>query len=132
AEARYTELQGQYHKDIADEKLRTLINMIRERLNAGVNYERLSFLVSTAKNNRNCSEPEMKRFVVSTQLTKGPASAVSFANGAIVVSGAGTAAITADGAPEAWFDPAQSVKITFTKLGGEKSFAEGVLPLHHS
>ena len=38
----------------------------------------------------------------------------------------------AEGKPEAWYDPAKPVAITFTKLGGSSEKIEGVLPLHKS
>ena len=73
-----------------------------------------------------------RRFLLQTPISRGAHASVSFADNAITVTGAGESARDADGNPEAWFDPAEAVRIAFTLPGGEESASEGLLPLYHT
>lgn len=73
-----------------------------------------------------------RRFILQTPTTSGANDSVGFAEGFLTVTGTGMSKLTADGNPEAWFDPAQPVTIFFTHLGGEWTDVTGILPLHHS
>jgi len=133
AEDRATAFQRQYEEEVPQGPEKEIMQAVRERLAAGVGPERLAFVVSVAENTENCRpEPVNKRFIVQTQLTTGANGAIGFNDGQITVSGTGTSARTAAGAPEARFDPTQPVRIVITAIGGKETVIEGVLPLHQS
>lgn len=129
---RFEELERQYQNDIGDENIRKLVILLKERLAAGIKPDRLMTILSKAENIRQCSTPETKRFILKTDVSRGPASSNSFANSSIIVTGTGQPTVNDKGAKESWFDPAQPVSIQFKTNTGEETKAEGVLPLHHS
>jgi hypothetical protein len=111
----------------------TLLDRVKEKLDAGVDIERLQFLVDAATNTPRCSEqPASKRFMVQTLLFAGANDSVVFADGTITVTARGESAVDADGKAEAWFDPAQPIKLILTLIGGKVSEVSGKLPLHTS
>ena len=57
---------------------------------------------------------------------------MGFADGRITVTGEGKNAVSPDGLPEGWFDPAQELSINLTTIGGESASVAGLLPLHTS
>jgi len=114
-------------------RVATLLNNLREKLDAGVDQDRLAFLIASAANPRTCDEqPVTKRFLVRTPLYQGANDSVSFADGAIVVTAEGVAATDAQGRVEAWFDPAKPVTLHLTRIGGDTVDKTGMLPLHVS
>ena len=113
----------------ANGPLRNLLNLVKERLTEGTNADRLSFLIRSARPPRNCSDPDTKRFIVSTPTYQGPDSVISVDDGLIVITAEGESALNQSGQPEAWYDPGQPVKVEFKKLGGEVEVKEGNLPL---
>jgi hypothetical protein len=116
-----------------DSDQRALILAAQEKIKAGVLPERLLALVNAASMPRNCKTRESKRFMLGTEVgTPAEISWAKFANGAVIVSGAGTASLNANKQPEAWFEQKKPVKIRFTILGGKVSAAEGTLPLTHT
>lgn len=129
---RYRQLQEQMSSQTPEGPLRTLTDLIREQVTAGIDPERLAFVIRSASPPRNCVDPETKRFVVTTPAYKGPDSTVSVAEGEIVITGEGISARNAQGEPEAWFDPARPVALTFTLSTGEVSQKKGNLPLSHT
>lgn len=112
--------------------LRELLDLVKLRLKEGTNPERLSFVIKSAQPPRNCTDPETKRFVVSTPTYKGSDSTISIDDGLIVVTAKGESAQTKDGQAEAWYDPGQPVSLEFQKHGGETEKKDGVLPLSSS
>jgi len=126
-------LEAQYGRGVSPAQAKQLIDLVRDRLAAGISADRLAFVVGAAQNEERCDDtPATKRFIVQTGLGVGANDTVSFADNRIVVTASGTPALNADGNPEAWFDAAQPVKIKFSVAGGQTSDAEGVLPLHPS
>jgi hypothetical protein len=110
-----------------------LVNLVRDRLAAGVAPERLAFVIQAAQDEERCDEDtSTRRFIAQTQLGEGANDTVSFANNRIVVTASGTAAIDTAGNPEAWFNPAQPITVRFAVAGGAASETAGVLPLHPS
>ena len=110
-----------------------LLARVQEKLDAGVDIERLQFLVSAAANAPRCSgQPASKRFMVQTLLFAGANDSVSFADGTVTITARGESAVNADGNAEAWFDPAQRIKLILTLIGGRVSEVSGKLPLHTS
>jgi hypothetical protein len=126
--------QARYEQEVPTGFVREMMALVKEKLEAGADEERLAFLVAAADQPRNCDEnPETKRFIVTTELQTGGANdAVSFGERSITVTAVGQAARDASGNLEAWFDPQRPIAVTFTQLGGKTVSAEGTLPLHHA
>lgn len=129
---RYRELQDQMNDQVPEGPLRTLGDLLRQQVAAGIDPERLAYVIRSASPPRNCVDPETKRFVVTTPAYKGPDSSVSVAEGEVVVTGEGISARNEKGEPEAWFDPARPVTLIFKLSTGEMSEKKGNLPLSHS
>ena len=104
---------------------------VRQQLDQGMAPERLFFVIKSARPPTDCTEPETKRFIVSTPSYAAPDSTVSVADGAVIISGKGTSAMTKDGRAEAWFDPAKDITINFSANGSVET-KSGALPLRHS
>jgi len=120
-------------KEIPSGPIADLLNRMQEKIDAGVDIERLQFLVNAAANTPRCSEkPVSKRFMVQTLLFAGANDSVAFADGTITVTARGESAVSADGNVEAWFDPAQPIKLILTLIGGRVAEVSGKLPLHTS
>lgn len=126
--------EARYQREVPTGFVREMMQLVKQKLEAGADEERLAFLVSAADKPRVCDDqPETKRFIVSTELQEGGANdAVSFGERAITVTARGEAARDANGNLEAWYDPEKPINVTFTQLGGKTVTAEGTLPLHHS
>ncbi|MBN8520958.1 MAG: hypothetical protein J0L77_03560 [Alphaproteobacteria bacterium] len=131
ANTRYEQIKQEYNAAIPEGPVQDLIKIVREQLDQGMDPQRLSFFIKSARPPTGCTEPEIKRFVVTTPAYKGGDSTVSVADGAIVITGTGTSARNAKGEPEAWFDPAQKVKITFSH-DQKSEVKESNLPIRHS
>lgn len=133
ARTRQRELQQRYDADVPTGNARVLLDLVRERLSAGVSPERLEFMISSATEKPECDgSPVTKRFLVRTPLSSGANDSVSFADRTLTVSASGESATTEGGAPQAWYDPAKPVAISLTALGGETVRIDGKLPLHKS
>ncbi len=131
--AKAEEWQMRYQKDVPSGQLKELVGSVEEKLQKGVAFERLQFVIGAAENPRACDkDPVTRRFIVTTSLQTGANDSVSFANNTLTVTAEGVSARNADGLPEAWFDPQQPVKVIFTHLGDDPIVVNGTLPLHHS
>lgn len=132
AQAAAQEWQIRYERDVPLGDRAALMALIDEQLATGVTAERIGRFVEAAAAQRECAEPDTKRFLLGTDVNRGQAQAVTFAGGEVTVSGQGTAARSEANLPQGWFDPAQPVTLSFTKIGGERNESAGVLPLHTS
>ncbi|PWC32423.1 hypothetical protein [Azospirillum sp. TSO35-2] len=132
AEARTAELEGRLQREVPTGDLAKLTQLVAERLKGGLDANRLGFVITQAQTQRNCQQADTKRFTLSTPLLKGGARGVTFANGAVSVSGEGQSAHNPQGNAESWFDPGQPVTIKITGMGGKSTSVTGVLPLHQS
>lgn len=132
ATTRYDQLQATYEEILPEGPLRDLTALLKQQLDEGRSAERLAFLIRSARPPRNCTEPETKRFVVSSPAYDGPKSKISLANGALEISGSGQSAVNSNGQPEAWYDPSKRLKIEFAAKGEKPFVKSGVLPLRHS
>lgn len=133
ASSRLEQLQSQYEQELPTEgPTRALVELLRKQLADGMPPERLSFVIKSARPPRNCSDPSSKRFMVKTPAYSGPDSAASIGEGAVSVSGIGSASRNKDGALEAWFDPSQQITVAFKIAGGETEKKTGTLPMQHS
>lgn len=127
------EWRDRYEAEVPTGKERELLDSIREQTGKGADPARIAFLITTAAKERDCdAEGVTKRFLPRTAISVGASDAVTFAEGAIVVTGEGEPASNADGQPEAWFDAGKQLTLRFIQAGGAASEAAGMLPLHHS
>lgn len=131
ANTRYEQLLADYNTQIPEGPMQDLTRLLREQVEQGMDPDRLAFAIKSARPPTDCSEPETRRFIVITPTYSGPDSAVSVADGAIMINGRGVSAQNKDGRPEAWFDPAQPVEISFI-AGGETEVKKGTFPMRHS
>lgn len=128
-----TDLEARYREQIPDDTIDALVKLMRERMTtAGVSAERMNSILSAASNPRSCRNRDNKRFMLSTSLNQGRDNTATFGQGAVTVSGEGQTATSADGKPEAWYDPAKPVSMKFRLIGGRVTVAQGPLPLQHS
>lgn len=133
ARAELARWQARYQADVPTGKARELLALTGDLLDKGVPPERIGMMIKAAGRKLDCvGEPATRRFLVRTPLYRGANDAVTFADNAITVTAAGASAKDANGNPEAWFDPAQPVTVSFVGLGGEPSKVSGLLPLHHA
>jgi cell division protein FtsB len=133
SQQKIAELEARYREQIPDAQTEAMIKIVREKLAAGiVSRERLLTILAAASNPRSCRSREVKRFMLSTSINQGTDSSATFSAGAVVVSGEGQMATSADGKPEAWFDAAKPVSMKFRLIGGRVTVAEGKLPLTHN
>jgi hypothetical protein len=132
AERRSDELAARLAADVPAPEVLELAGVVAERLAAGVPADRIAFFIRSASLARDCSEASTRRFVVATPIYRGGNTSVGFAGGTVTVSGTGESARTAEGAPQAWFDPARPVTLTFTTIEGEVHDVTGTLPITHA
>lgn len=132
ANARLEQVQKTYEETIPEGPMRDLMALVKKQLDEGMDPQRLTMAVQSARPPRNCSEIETKRFVVSTPAYEGPDSKITVAENTISISGTGVSARNDKGQPEAWYDPSRPVHLAFTLIGGKEQKIDGVLPLHHS
>jgi len=131
-QARYKQLQQTYEENLPEGPLRELVSVLKQQLEEGRDPARLSFLIRSARPPRNCTEPETKRFVVSTPAYDGPESEMTIAEGALVIKAHGISAMNASGKAEAWYDPTKNVAFEFLGQGGVKEKKSGMFPMNHS
>ncbi len=122
-----------YRRDVPGGEVAVLLGRLQEKLAAGVDRERLAFLIDSADKPRNCdNKPVTKRFVVRTPISRSANDSVSFAKNVITVTALGESARNEEGKVEAWFDPAQAVALRLVQLGGKTTVRKGKLPIHTS
>lgn len=126
-------LEERYARNVPSPEMTELLDLVQQRMNAGISRERIAYVIGAAREQVECDYgPVTKRFVLSTPIYRSAADTVRFAENTIMVSGDGEAQRNDAGNPLAWYDPAQSVTIRFTHIGGEISTVSGRLPLRHS
>jgi cell division protein FtsB len=131
-QVRYQQLEAKYEQDVPTGALKQLTDIVKKQLNSGIDAERLSSAINSARPPKNCSEPAVKRFVIRTPVYSGPHGNVVFGNGMITVTGVGISAVSPTGSPEAWYDSGKPVSISFIQTGGKGTVKTGLLPIHHS
>lgn len=132
ANTRYEQLRAEYNAAVPEGPMQDLLKLVKQQLDEGMEPGRLSFLIRSARPPTGCTEADSKRFIVSTPTYKGESSAVTIADGAVVIYGNGMSAKNAQGEPEAWYDPAQGITVNFKNAKGEVETKTGTLPLRHS
>ncbi len=132
AQIRYQQLEEKYKQEVPSGAFKTLTDLVKRQLDAGIDPERISMAIESARPPRNCTEPTVKRFVMKTPVYNGPHGQVSFANGTITVTGLGAPAVSQSGTAEAWYDAGKPVTISFMQTGGKQTDKTGLLPIRHS
>ena len=132
AEARVADVEARLKRDVPTGELARLSKMVSQRLSSGLDPARLAFVIEQAQTQRNCQQPDSKRFMLATPLLKTGNRATTFGNGTITVTGEGMSARNAQGQPESWYDPAQPVRIRIVTQSGKETVVAGPLPLHQS
>lgn len=132
AQTLYEQLEKTYNEALPEGPAQDLMTLVRRQLAEGMDPARMAYLLQAGQPPRNCSEPETKRFVVTTPAYKGADSQVNISEGAILIKGRGESAKNQKGDPEAWFDQAKPIQLEFTTKEGKLESKKGVLPLSHS
>lgn len=130
AEAALESMRQRYAAEIPSGEAADLLEQVREQLSAGVEPERLAFLIGAAGLPACQSAPVTKRFMPRTPLSTGARSFIRF-DDRITVTGEGDSARSEAGLPEAWYDPAMPVRLEFRLLDGTTTSIEGIIPLTH-
>jgi cell division protein FtsB len=131
AEAALGHMRERYAAEIPSGAAADLLARLRAQLGAGVEPERLAFLIEAAALDDDCQdEPETKRFMPRTPLSTGPLSYVRFGD-RITITGEGESARNEAGLAEAWFDPALPIRLEFRTMDGATTTIEGTVPLTH-
>ncbi len=124
-------MRRRYALDVPQGELARLLQRVEAQLQAGVDPDRLAFLIDAAATPASCEgQPVTKRFMPRTPISTGPISFVRF-DDRITVTGTGEPARNPDGLAEAWYDPAFPVRLEFRTLNGAVSSVEGIVPLIH-
>jgi hypothetical protein len=131
AEAALESMRQRYAAEIPTGDAADLLAQLQGQLDAGVEPERLAFLIEAAGLEDACqSEPVTKRFMPRTAISTGSLSYVRF-DDRITVTGEGVSARSEADLPEAWYDPAQPVRLDFRTLDGGITSIEGIVPFTH-
>lgn len=127
------EWQRRYERDVPRGSYKELFDLTKAKLEAGVDEQRLRFVIDAVENERACDgTPVTKRFVVRTPLYRGSEDSIRFADGTLIVTAKGPSARTEDGRPQAWFDPASEITLYLRHIGGDVAEVTGRLPVQHS
>lgn len=132
ARLRVEQIERRYRQDVPTGDRKRLMDLVTGRLEAGVPVDRLAFLIESADRPVACDPVETKRFLMRTPLYDGANTSVSFADEAVLITGAGQSAETADGKPQAWFDPGKPVSLVFRRIDGVEVEVEDMLPVQKS
>ena len=127
------EWERRFRENILEERMKDMLALVTAKLDAGIDEERLAFLINSASNPRACEgNAKTKRFLVQTPLFKGANDSVGFHDNTITVTALGESAVNEAGQREGWYDPAKPMTLRFTHIGGETGEKTGKLPLQHS
>lgn len=132
ATVRLQQLKTNYEELISSGPMQNLVELLKKQIDKGVDTGRLESVITRARPPQNCSNQNIKRFIVKTPVFKGPTSKATIANGKIIIWANGQSAQNSSGKKEAWFDPAQPVELIVKKAGQKEMKKSGILPLYHS
>lgn len=116
------------YEELAPDEMQAIITRAQAKLSDGLAPGRLIFAIDQAREPRDCSPAENRRFIARTDNYDGANTTVRF-NDLVTVGGTGVAA--EEGRAQ-WFDPVQDVTMTFTPLGGNTQEVSGQLPVQHA
>ena len=118
---------------VPDGEFGALVDLLRTRMEGGVPMERLRFVVSQARAERQCREGvERRRFQPRLPSDVSPLQTAAFLDNRITVSATASPMTQADGTQGEGFDPAKPLEIRLLRIGGNLELVKGVLPLGHS
>jgi len=133
ANIKYQQIEDQLQTELPQEgPMKDIVGLIRDQLQSGVDAERLAGVIRTMSPPRNCTDPEIKRFIVQTPKNMATVNSTTIADGAISITAVGEAAKNKSGKDEAWYDPARPVTLNFEwrgKDGPEKIERRNNLPI---
>jgi hypothetical protein len=131
AESALETLRRRYAANVPQGELAALMDQLAAQRAAGVDLERLAFMIDAAGQPPACDgAPATKRFVPRTVVSTGPVSFVRF-DDRVTVTATGEPARNAEGLAEAGFDPAVPLRLDFRTLDGAVATVEGLVPLTH-
>lgn len=128
----YKKLRTDYLRQTPDETTQPILALARDKMEAGIPTERLMALLNAVRIDADCDAPEIKRFMPRTPLHTEGNDFVRFFGGLVTVTGEGASALSPQGKPEAWYNSAKPVKLSFAPVGGNAIKSEGLLPIHAS
>ena len=118
---------------LPNEEIRSLIGVVTEKANSGVDIARMQTIIGGITKDAQCSgETDTKRFIVLTPVSTEQSSTASYYRGLITLAGIGSSAVNENGSPEAWFDTTKEITVSFMLPGGDQQDISGTLPLYHS
>lgn len=132
ANLRFEQLKENYTEEMGSGSLPELMTLVKAQLDKGVMPERLASVIRSARPPEKCSQTLAGKVIVKTKAYNGAGGQISVADGNIMISASGESSISETGKPEAWYDSALPVAITFKVAGEETQVKEGTLPIHHS
>lgn len=132
AKVRLEQMRANYDEVIGEGAMKSLVSLLRQQIDQGVDIKRLESVILSARPPQNCSAPANKRLVVDTPVYKGSSSRAVLPGGVVVITANGASAKNAQGNKEAWFDPGQPVEISFKIKDGAVETKAGVLPIYHT
>ena len=132
ADKRATDWEQRYKAEVPTGAAKTIYDLTVQKLRAGVDPDRLAFVIGAAANPRVCDEKaESRTIMVRTAINKSGKNSASFADKKLTVTIEGEPVVNEAGQKEAWFDTALPVMLRFGEIGGQTSEAAGVLPIQH-
>lgn len=127
------QLENDFQEQVPDGELANLLDVIRTRLNDGMETERLQFLLEAAALERSCDRStETQPLLVRTPLSTALDNTVGFANNRVVLSAEGQPMRDESGVAMGFFDPDKPIAIRFLMISGEIERVSDRLPLTHS
>lgn len=127
ARGNYQQLETRYNREVPKGPALELQRMMSKKMEEGVTAPRIAAVVNLLQAKRVCEEGEGRRFYAKVPLYQGGGTEVALGGGLLKVSGVGQPVITAQNAPEAFYDPAKPIQVKLIAGDGTKD-AEGVLP----
>lgn len=127
------EWRQRYERDVPAGEARELFQVLRSKIDAGVEPQRLRWILNQMEPRRDCNpHAEVRRIPVRTPTSRGTRTATEIAGGALSFTLEGSSAKDEKGNPESWFDPARPVTLRLTTRAGKTIESEGILPLQHA
>ena len=110
--AQYQEMRELYDRNLPTGVRNWLLNLVDDRLDAGIAPERIALYLDASSEPEGCSDPVSRRFIMPTPNFTGDNTSVGFGEGLVTVTGRGQGAVDDDGTTQAWFDPANDRRST--------------------
>lgn len=132
ARVRYEDLLAIYEREVPTGEERRFLELVSNRLDEGLDPDRLAFFIAGADEPISCDDPNTRRFIMPFEGYRGGNIEVGFAEGRISVTGFAQRAVSEAGAPLGWYDPSEELSINITTIGGATQVVRGTLPVFHA